>query len=1044
LDTAAAVSVIGSELYAKHWGTRTLNKPSAVLKGYSGTKLDLAGEFEAKVEYQGQVVTCVLRVIEGNRPALFGRDLLKHLKLDWANIFAVKSDSRLDGILAKYKEVFSEKPGLIKGFEAHIPIDEDAVPRFKKAYSVPFPLQDKVRKQISEAVEKGVYTPVDQSEWASPQVIVVKENGSLRLCGDYKVTVNQVLEKDPYPLPTVDELLAKLSGGSIFTKLDLAEAFQQLALSEQSKKLLTVNTIKGLMQYERMPFGIKTAPQIFQKVMDKLLQGIENVACYIDDILIWSKTLEEHYSVLEKVLGRLSQYNVRARLTKCSFMKESIEYLGHHVDRLGIHPSEGNVAALKNAPVPCDVSELKAFLGLVHYHGKFIKDLSSVVNPLNVLLRKETKWNWSKQCQLAFEKCKQLISADSCLTPYDVTKPIRLACDASAYGVGAMMTHVMDDGSERPVAMASRSLNQAERNYSQLEKEALSIIFGVKKLHKYIYGKKFVILTDHKPLSILLGPKTGIPTLAAARLQRWSLILSAYDYEIEYRKGSDHANADGLSRLPDPKGKPPPDSEVKCIALDSLPVDSGDVQKAIAKDPILARVYDYVLHGWPNHCNDKQLEPYFRKRLELSIENGCLLWGFRVVIPAALKEKLLSELHAEHMGIVSMKRIARGYLWWPCLDDELEALVQKCEVCQSMRNNPAAAPLHPWVYPSTVWERVHVDFAEKDKQFFLILVDSHSKWIEVFPMKTCTTAEKTIDVLRTCFARYGLPQVLVSDNGPQFISAAFETFMKMNGIVHKLVPPYNPSSNGAAERTVQIVKNALEKIVKDKKVDGTLKDISQFLFKYRITPQSTTGKSPAELFLKRVPRSRLSLLKPSLNKQVQKKQDEQCRHHDHGRTSVRTFKLGDSVRVRSSRVGEEKWMLGVVIKICGPLTYVVKVGSTRRYVHVDHLIAAHSDRDSSDVLDQTLAVGDRPIKPTEVMKDFIPTAGENVSSDDMTQDYSLSNGNGGLGDNEINPSTPYKTPSRSTENVATNVTNVSSPVRRYPTRIRKAPTKLDL
>ena len=606
LDTAAAVSVIGSDLFDKHWERSNLRKPSAVLKGYSGTRLDLAGEFDVRVEYQGQAVKSVLRVIEGNRPALFGRDLLRQIKLDWANIFAVKNDSKLDGILAKFKDVFSDKPGQIKGFEAHIPIDEDAVPRFKKAYSVPFPLQDKVKKQISEAVDKGVYTPVDHSEWASPQVIVVKENGSLRLCGDYKVTVNQVLEKDPYPLPTVEELLAKLNGGSIFTKLDLAEAFQQLALSESSKKLLTVNTIKGLMQYERMPFGIKTAPQVFQKVMDKLLQGIENVVCYIDDILIWSSSAGEHYAILEKVLRRLSDHNVRARLAKCSFLKDSIDYLGHRVDRQGIHPSEGNVQALKNAPVPTDVSELRAFLGLVNYHGKFIKDLSTVVSPLNELLRKDTKWNWSKQCQLAFDRCKQLITSDSCLTPYDVKKPIRLACDASAYGVGVMLTHMMEDGSERPVAMASRSLNQAERNYSQLEKEALSIIFGVKKFHKYIYGKKVEILTDHKPLSTLLGSKAGIPTLAAARLQRWSIILSAYDYDIKYRKGSDHGNADGLSRLPDQSVKPPSSGTVKCITLDDLPVDSGDIQVAISKDPILRKVYDFVLHGWPNDCKDSQ------------------------------------------------------------------------------------------------------------------------------------------------------------------------------------------------------------------------------------------------------------------------------------------------------------------------------------------------------------------------------------------------------------------------------------------------------
>jgi hypothetical protein len=325
-------------------------------------------------------------------------------------------------------------------------------------------------------------------------------------------------------------------------------------------------------------------------------------------------------------------------------MENSIEYLGHKIDKEGIHPSEEKVKSLKLAPVPTNVSELKAFLGLVNFHGKFIKNLSSLLHPLNHLLRKDVKWRWRQRCQSAFNECKRLISADSCLVAYDVGRQLKLSCDASAYGLGSVLSHVMDDGSERPIAMASRTLTAAEKGYSQLEKEALSLIFGVKKFHKYIYGRKVTLVTDHKPLAVILGPKTGILTLAAARLQRWSLILSAYDYDIEYRKGADHSNADGLSRLPDPTERTPRVSTLKSVSLNSMPADASVIQKALKDDLLLAKVYDYVLHGWPAHITEPELEPYFKKRNELGVESGCLLWGFRVIIPESLREILLQRV----------------------------------------------------------------------------------------------------------------------------------------------------------------------------------------------------------------------------------------------------------------------------------------------------------------------------------------------------------------------------------------------------------------
>ena len=408
-------------------------------------------------------------------------------------------------------------------------------------------------------------------------------------------------------------------------------------------------------------------------------------------------------------------------------------------------------------------------------------------------------------------------------------------------------------------------MNSAEKNYAQVEKEALSLIFGVRKFHQYLYGRSFTLITDHKPLTTILGPKTAVPTLAAARMQRWALILSAYNYDIRYRKSADHANADGMSRLPvqSDLGSASEEDVFQFSYVNELPVSSQNISEATRKNPILSRVLDFILNGWPEKV-EANIQPYFMRRNELSCEQGCILWGLRVVIPPLYRDRMLSELHEQHQGIVKMKSLARSYVWWPGLDGKIEELVQKCSECQSNRKAPPQAPLHPWKWATRPWERIHVDFAQKGKDMFLVVIDSHSKWIDAIPMTT-TTANATIEVLRRLFSSYGIPEELVSDNGPQFTAEEFALFMARNGVKHTLVPAYHPSSNGLAERAVQVLKQAL-----NKNNGETLgHKLSNFLLIYRSTPHSVTGVTPAELFLKRQLRTRLTLVKPQLQRTVE-------------------------------------------------------------------------------------------------------------------------------------------------------------------------------
>ena len=374
--------------------------------------------------------------------------------------------------------------------------------------------------------------------------------------------------------------------------------------------------------------------------------------------------------------------------------------------------------------------------------------------------------------------------------------------------MGAVISHVLPDGSERPIAFASRTLTSSEKNYAQLEKEALSLVFGVKKFHQYLYRRKFTLVTDHQPLIVILGPKKGIPSLAAARLQQWAIILSAYDYIIKYKSTHTHCNADGLSRLPLPSSDTPSGRGVSIFnvgQVQALPVTFRDVQKATRRDKTLSKVFTSVQNGWPEQVPD-EIKPYKMRQNEIGIECDCLMWGIRVIVSESLQAKVPKSLHQNHPGITRMKAIARSYFWWSGLDKAIEALAKSYSSCQVLQAAPVAAPLHPWIWPDAPWKRIHVDFAGPfPGKMFFIVVDAHSKWPEVIVMSS-TTAQHTIEALRSIFSHFGLPEQLVSDNGPQFTSDEFAEFMKGNGIKHILCSPYHPSSNGLAERFVQTFK----------------------------------------------------------------------------------------------------------------------------------------------------------------------------------------------------------------------------------------------
>lgn len=956
LDTGSSLSIMSMQDYCKMFNTKpTLQTSNTVLKTYTGEQVRPLGFAEVLVKIdkvEKKLPLCI--VPKGSNP-LFGRNWLQNFQLQWHELKQIQqaaipvstsqdSQTKLQELLTTHKEVFTEGMGKAKSHQARLTIQQQAQPKFLKARPVPYALTKKVEKELDKLESAGILTKTTHSEWATPIVPVLKRSGDVRICGDFKITINPVLEAEQYTLPRIEDLFAQLGAGEKFSKIDLRQAYLQLPLDESSRPLTTINTHKGLYVFNRLVFGITSSPAIWQRTIDQILQGAEGVQCNQDDMIITGENDKKHLENLEEVLKRLEENGLKANLDKCKFFQDEVVFCGFKINKHGLNKTQDKVDAIVNAPTPENKTQLRSFLGLLNYYHKFLKNIAHVAKPLHELLQNSTPFVWSTECSRAFQQAKDMIASEEVLIRYTPDLPLRLACDASPYGIGAVLSHITKDNEERPIAYASRTLTPAERNYSQIDKEALAIVWSVKKFYNYICGQHFTLITDHQPLKFIFGPNAGIPATSAARQQRYAAFLSGFNYTIEYRNSKSNANADTLSRLP-LSVRSTDDSEMEEMyyneILTGLPISASDINKASRTDAILSKVIHFTQHGWPQQVPD-EMKPYMNRQDELSVHQGCLMWGSRAIVPKSLQPSVLQQLHEGHLGIVKMKNMARGYFWWPGLDKDIEQMAKGCTGCMYSQPDPQSSPLHPWTFPEKPWQRIHTDYAGPFmNRMFLIVIDAHTKWAEVIPT-TSTTSSATMDILTTIFARFGLPTQLVSDNGPQFTSEEFKSFLRHNGIKHITSAPYHPSTNGIAERFVQVFKNAMKSAKSD---EGSLHmKLSRFLLAYRNSAHATTGESPAKLLLGRNTRSRLDILKPCLSDRVFQKQSDQVRHHSQARP--RTFDPGENVLIRDYR-GSNTWVHGIIKSQTGPLSYTVETspGVTWRR-HADQMVHTNTPKPS--------------------------------------------------------------------------------------------------
>ncbi|KAE8748860.1 hypothetical protein FOCC_FOCC004454 [Frankliniella occidentalis] len=841
IDDGAAKTVMSESTFQKTFGDVPRESARVALTTW-GAKDAIYDTYQSYVEvvFRGKTLSLPIVITAdqaGAAPNLFGRNwisalygadfLEKSYQVGRYSINALQADPTPEvslGSLRSWVHTFpavsGKGTGRYTGPPANFGVPPGTQPKYHYARSVPFALAARVEEAIDAKVAAGIWVSIDPTEvsWATALVPIPKKNGEIRLCADYKSTINPVLQPDTYTSPTVNEILAMAAGCEVFAELDAKEAYLQIPLTLETSKLMVVNTKKGLFRPTTLQFGVKVAPGIFQRIMDGLLGSSKQVMVYQDNIYIFSVSFQDHVSKLQEVLGKLSKAGICLNSAKCIWAAAAINVLGYRIDKNGVHPTDEKIKAVANISAPTEVSQLQSILGTIAFHTRFFKDQANVLEPLYRLLDKKRKFEWNQVHEDALNKVKEILTSKPMLHHYSLQLPISVVADASMVGVGAVLNHLVvnEDGSitEHPVSYASRTLSQVERRYSQLDREALSLIFAVTHFHQYLYGRHFSLFTDHKPLVEIFKPGAPLPDHLSPRMVRWALKLGSMDLDLKYRPGKSMASADMLSRHPQAVGTTE-DYEPVCIFLLSeesdYPLTAKDIAVATERDPILQQVYQWIHKGWPEKAPSEEFKPFFRETIGFSLLNDCILFDDRVVIPENLQPQVLELIHSDHFGICYSKAMARSLVWWPGLDKDVAAVVASCSNCRRTASKPPQNITSTWPLPTKPWERLHLDYAGPlDGRNYLIMVDSYTKW-PIVKLVGDLSASTLVTLVRYCFADYGVPDLIVTDNGTQFTSMEFRNFLKLNGVRHLTSPPWHPASNGLAERTVKTFKTFLSR-----------------------------------------------------------------------------------------------------------------------------------------------------------------------------------------------------------------------------------------
>ena len=765
----------------------------------------------------------------------------------------------------------------------------------------------------------------------------MESSGDLRTCLN-PTHLNKAIRRDHYRTPTLEEITHELAGSTKFTKVDGSSSYYCIVLDYQSSLLTTFNTHTGRFHFVRLPFGLACAQDIFQRMMDQILDRCEGVIGIADDIIIHGKDDAEHDRRLHKFMKVTREHGLVLNKKKCEVKSNSVKFFGCVYDKHGAHPDPSKVSAIKEMPAPQNKGELQSFLGMVTYLSPFIPQLSSHTATLRGLLKTDVEYSWSATYQVAFDKLKSLVCEDTTLRYFNTKKPVTIQVDASGKGLGAAL--IQDDG---PVAFASKALTPTEQCYENNERELLACVFGAEHFRTYVFGRHFTIESDHKSLE-----QISMKNLADApvRLQRMLLRLQDYDFTIKYRPGEEMVIVDTLSRY-SPEDTP---EILLDISVNHVYIDAEkkqDYQLAIKDDPLLSALADTIITGWPDDIKDvpKALRPYHGQRDSLTVEDGLILRGEAIIVPPGERKKVLEQIHQGHLGTSKCQYRARQCVYWPSINKDIEHLVEACATCQRHQPQEPRQPLKPTPPPERPWQQLRADFMMFDGSEYLVIVDYYSKMpiVRKMPTSQCNSA-KTITVLKELFAEHGIPEEIRSDNGPQFASHLFAEFTKDWNIKHSTSSPRNPRSNGQAESAVKIVKGLLTRA----KCSG--QDPYLALLAYRSTPVDSHLRSPAEMLYQcalctTVPQ-RIRHKDPYAAAERERLEERATQSAaDHDRTGCRRkapLYAGQSVSVINN--DRTLWLPATVVRAADHGSYIVKVIGGAEYRRArDHIHERHPD-----------------------------------------------------------------------------------------------------
>ena len=791
-----------------------------------------------------------------------------------------------------------------------------------------------------------------------------KKNGDVRICVDYRALNKQTI-KDAYPLPRPDEVQDRLAGCTIFSTLDLRSGYWQLPVhkEDQAKTAFCPGPGLGLFQFRRMPFGLSGAPASFQRLMDQICRDLPFATTYLDDLLIHSRTLEEHKDHLHILFERLSQAGLTLRGDKCTIGLTKVKYLGHLFSAKGMEPDHQKIAAVCDWDIPKNVSELKSFLGLASYYRRYICQFADIAAPLNNLTNKAVSFVWDNNCQSAFECLKSHLTRVPVLAYPDFSTTashFQLHTDASATGLGA----VLEQGG-KVVAYASRTLNQAERNYSVIQRECLAIIYALKQFRHYLLGRPFTLLTDHAPLQWLAGQKME------GLLARWALATQEYDFTISYRKGSANGNADALSRKPTY-------TKEQCATTLCLPKLLPDLHQHQADDPVISQLSDELQSGTSPRGRKWHHQPLRRYKQiwsQLLLKDGIVCRQYTPgphsdklivpIIPKADQQKVLYQCHdvpkAGHVGSDKTAMKVRQLGYWVGMLHDINQYCSECVTCQSSKSPaPQKVPLISMPIGKP-WEMVAVDILQvptscQNHRYILVIQDYFTKWAEAIPLPNQTAATITRELVKV-FSNYGLPEILHSDQGRNFESTLLQQTLDAFGITKSRTTAYHPQGDGMVERFNRSLLQMLRAYVSHE-ADWE-KFLPLVMFAYRTSVHTSTGAPPFELMFGRnaqtppLPagyahdtssypeqlRCKLSKLYDFVETHMIDAAHHQQRSYNQ-HVQQRSFQVGDTVWLDLPTAGklDPKWEGGWIVKaIQGPTTYVISDGNKDRTVHINRL-----------------------------------------------------------------------------------------------------------